>query len=83
MIKDQDEIHDEHVRFYQDSEKLLKLYYDEKLKYCLNQIKLRDTPKVEISIQTEVDYEPELKLEHEETIKVQSLQLGKYPFTNY
>ena len=45
-IKQQDEAHESTVRFYKDSEKIMKSYYNQKLKLCLEQIKLRDKPNV-------------------------------------
>ena len=47
-IKDQDMIHEETVQFYQNSEKLLKNYYEQKLEYTVQQFKAREQKLLEL-----------------------------------
>lgn len=82
-LKNQDEIHEDHIRFYQDSEILLKKYYEEKLKYCFKELQLKNPVKVSQEIQTENTYEPELQTMHEQEIEKQSIQIGTYSLVEF
>lgn len=75
-VQDQDDLHENQVRFFQESEQLLKKYYQEKLRYCLQQIKIRDQPKVSVEIQTDDSYDRMIKEKLEENLEKHATQLG-------
>lgn len=72
-VQDQDDLHENQIKFFQESEQLLKKYYQEKLRYCLQQIKLRDQPKVSVEIQTDDSYDRMIK----ENLDQHATKLGK------
>jgi predicted metal-dependent hydrolase len=76
-VQDQDDLHENQIKFFQESEQLLKKYYQEKLKYCLQQIKLRDQPKVSVEIQTDDSYDRMIKEKLEENLEQHATKLGK------
>jgi hypothetical protein len=77
-LKDQDDIHDEHIIFFRQSENLMKKFYEEKLSYCLNQIALRETKTASIEIQTENVFDEHLKQKYENQIQKLDIQLSTY-----
>lgn len=77
-LKTQDEIHEQHLNFFRQSENLLKGYYEEKLQYCLHQLELRkEAEKSDFSCQASDPYEKELEQKLEAQDQEHSLKLRK------
>jgi hypothetical protein len=76
-LQDQDDIHEEHINFFRQSEILLKKYYEEKIKFCLEQIALREPKTASVEIQTDNTFDEELTQKYENQIKKLDIQLRK------
>ena len=57
---EQDEMHTQHISWFRKSELLLKRYYENCIKTCLEQIQLREKTTASIEIQTEDTYDEDL-----------------------
>jgi hypothetical protein len=75
-IEAQDDLHEDEIIFYQQSEQLFKKYYEEKLKFCLEQAEIKAMDKDTAEVQTDDFFEEELKDELEKNNKKHIIELG-------
>jgi hypothetical protein len=75
-IQAQDDLHEDEIIFYQQSEQLFKKYYEEKLKFCLEQAEIKAMNKDTAEVQTDDFFEEELKGELEKNNKKHIIELG-------